>query len=62
MNSSNIALQIRQARPDISSRDALALARLPLARINHLRSHGLLNRGEVASTLRKLRILGEVAA
>jgi hypothetical protein len=56
----SIALQIRLARPDITSRDALAIARLPLARINHLRSHGLLNRGEVALTVRKLRALGEV--
>ena len=55
-----IAKQIRQVRPDITSRDAVAIARLPLTRINHLRDHGLLNRGEVASTLRKLRFLGEI--
>jgi len=54
------ALKIRLARPDITSRDALAIARLPRARVNHLRSHGLLNRGEVALTIRKLRALGEV--
>jgi len=60
VKTTHIAKQIRQARPDITSRDALAIARLPLARINHLRSHGLLNRGEVCSTLRKLRFLGEI--
>ena len=61
MNSLSIALKIRQVRPDISRRDALAISRLPVSRVNHLRSHGLLNRAEVASTLRKLRALGEVA-
>lgn len=58
----SIALQIRLARPDITSRDALAITRLPRARVNHLRSHGLLNRGEVALTIRKLRALGEVVS
>jgi hypothetical protein len=56
----SIALQIRLARPDITPRDALAIARLPRARVNHLRSYGLLNRGEVALTIRKLRALGEI--
>jgi hypothetical protein len=63
MNTSSIratAKLIRQVRPDIAPRDALAIAGLPRARINHLRSHGSLNRGEVASTLRKLRFLGEI--
>jgi hypothetical protein len=52
-----IALAIRSVRPDIKISDALLIARLPRERVNHLRSHGLLNRGEVASTCRKLRFL-----
>ena len=55
------AIQIRKIRPDISCRDALAISRLPLARVQHLLSYGLLSRCEVASTLRKLRFLGEIS-
>jgi hypothetical protein len=56
----SIAIQIRKIRPDITSRDALAISRLPRSRVQHLRSYGLLNRCEVVSTIRKLRILGEI--
>jgi hypothetical protein len=60
-NSKTIARQIRAVRFDISLPDALAIARLPRERVNHLRRHGLLNRGKVVSTLQKLRTLGEIA-
>lgn len=55
------ALKIRSARPDISPSDALSIARLPVERVHHLRRNGLLIVGQVKSTLRMLRFLGEVA-
>ncbi len=56
-----VARKIRATRPDISLPNALAIARLPIERVNHLRRHRLLERQNVISTLKTLRFLGEIA-